>query len=706
MGGLSTDQVAPGPDPAREGKEGVPVSSPDAEQEASLALETVRAADHAGVGIRALALVAVLATDGVRLDLMHAAGHAGALAPAGHQVTADAVDDILAGLADRSLLTLSPDGRTVGMTQPAAAVTRSWLAGPGRLASAGLAAAAALEAWARTFGATRDQAAVRDMPGQVTALASQVDALEGQDREELATRLLRLRFLALYYLIVVGDNARQAIAVGEPLTADLEQAMGADHPATLNARNSLAAAYLAADRPAEAVPLFQRTLLGRERTLGPDHPDTLISQNNLAAAYQDAGRVDEAIRLFRLTLAARERRLGASHRDTLTSRANLAAVCRTAGRAAEAIPLLDQVGQEAAEPPEVLPPAEASGIDEPRTGPPPEPQAREPETRKPEEEAPRVAVPPPVLPPAVPGPRLAAEPEPAAARSPGRRKVGLPRVVTVVLVLIIAAGAAGALSRLHSGDHSPGPAGNARTQPADPAQLAADWVAQQVSRSVTVACDPLMCAALEARGVPTARLLVLRAGTASPRGAGVVVATPAIRNQFGSRLDSEYAPAVIAGFGSGAGQVQVEVVAPDGAPAYRAALRQDQSARKAAGPELLANKQIVTAARARAQLAAGLVDARLLILLPTLAATHPVQVLDFGSGPGAGSDSPLCAVDLSGSGRAAGMTDAAYQSWLTSFVRAQLNHFTGTVAVIKQDGQPVVRIDFTQPSPLGLLSAQ
>jgi hypothetical protein len=236
--------------------------------------------------------------------------------------------------------------------------------------------------------------------------------------------------------------------------------------------------------------------------------------------------------------------------------------------------------------------------------------------------------------------------------------------------------------------------------------MAADWVSQQVSRSVTVACDPLMCAALEARGVPTARLLMLRAGASSPRGAGVVVATPTVRSQFGSRLDSEYAPLVIAGFGSGPGQVDVQVVAPDGAGTYRAALRQDQTARKAAGTHLLSNKQISATAPARTQLASGAVDSRLLILLPALAATHPIQVLAFGnSGPAAGLDSPLCSADLSGSGRAAGMTDVGYQRWLTSFIRAQLGRFTGSAATVRQGSQTIVRVRFSQPSPLGLLSA-
>jgi hypothetical protein len=308
-----------------------------------------------------------------------------------------------------------------------------------------------------------------------------------------------------------------------------------------------------------------------------------------------------------------------------------------------------------------------------------------------------------------PGAEEAVAEEPAVAEpdasGPARRRVRLPWVAAAVLALLVASGAAGALSQLHGGGHAPA-RGTAPAKPADAAQLAADWVAQQVSRSVTVACDPLMCAALEARGVPPARLLVLRTSAASPRGAAVVVATPAVRSQLGSRLDTEYAPAVIAGFGSGPGQVNVQVVAPDGAAAYSTALRQDQAARKTAGTQLLANKQIQVTAPARAQLAAGGVDSRLLIMLPALAAAHPVQVLAFGApGPKAGPGIPLCSADLSGSGRVAGMSDAAYQSWLTSFVRAQLTHFTGTVAVVKPGGQPIVRVVFAMPSPLGLLAA-
>jgi hypothetical protein len=92
-------------------------------------------------------------------------------------------------------------------------------------------------------------------------------------------------------------------------------------------------------------------------------------------------------------------------------------------------------------------------------------------------------------------------------------------------------------------------------------------------------------------------------------------------------------------------------------------------------------------------------------MLPALAAVHPIQVLAFGDpGPGATPGVPLCSADLSGSGQAAGMTDASYLSWLTSFVRAQLLPFAGSVATVRQGDQLVLHVEFSRPSPLGLLS--
>ena len=112
---------------------------------------------------------------------------------------------------------------------------------------------------------------------------------------------------------------------------------------------------------------------------------------------------------------------------------------------------------------------------------------------------------------------------------------------------------------------------------------AAGWIAGQVSPSAIVACDPAMCAALQASGVAAGRLLALGTSASDPLGSDLVVATPALRSQFGARLASVYAPVVIASFGSGAARIDIRAVAADGTAAYDSALAADRGARIAAG---------------------------------------------------------------------------------------------------------------------------
>ena len=176
-----------------------------------------------------------------------------------------------------------------------------------------------------------------------------------------------------------------------------------------------------------------------------------------------------------------------------------------------------------------------------------------------------------------------------------------------ILILLVAGGVtvaqSGRVFAHHPGSTAKsGPRGHGYTTAVDATQRAAVWVSQQVSRNVIVACDPLMCSDLKAQGVPAGKLLILRTSKTSLLGAEVVVATPTLRSQFGTRLDSQYAPSVMAGFGSGPSQVNVLVVAKDGAAAYRAALRQDVAARKAAGRQLLANRRIAVSGQTAAQL--------------------------------------------------------------------------------------------------------
>jgi len=110
---------------------------------------------------------------------------------------------------------------------------------------------------------------------------------------------------------------------------------------------------------------------------------------------------------------------------------------------------------------------------------------------------------------------------------------------------------------------------------------AAAWIAAQVSRAVIVACDPLMCAALQQRGFPPGDLDSLGNVTGDPLGSGIVVATTAVRADLGPRLATVYAPVVIARFGTGPAAVQVRVTAADGSAAYLSADHADLAARRA-----------------------------------------------------------------------------------------------------------------------------
>ena len=307
-----------------------------------LSMAAIRASDKTGICARMMTVMAVLPAAAVRRELLYVAGRVGVLASGGRRVDSAVVDQVLEWLSDRSLLTSSLDGQTVTMHRLIAQVVRRGLIRRRRLGAVCWVAASVVEAYAITQAGSQDRPAVRRIPQLVTALLDNMAELANEADEELAGILLRLRFLSLYHLIELGDSAPQAVATGEPLTADLERLLGPGHPDTLNARNSLAAAYLSANRVDDAISVFEQTLAVFRRQLGPDHPDALTSQNNLASAYQDAGRIPEAIQLFELTLAERERALGADHPSTLTSQGNLAAAYLAAGRTAEAIPLLEQ----------------------------------------------------------------------------------------------------------------------------------------------------------------------------------------------------------------------------------------------------------------------------------------------------------------------------------------------------------------------------
>lgn len=286
---------------------------------------------------------------------------------------------------------------------------------------------------------------------------------------------------------------------------------------------------------------------------------------------------------------------------------------------------------------------------------------------------------------------------------PGRKRPRGRRVAAAVAAagaVALAAGAAGAV--VGHADATPAagarPPAGALSASAATREAAARWTAAQVAPGAVVACDPAMCAALQADGIAAARLLVLGSAAADPLGSDLVIATSAVRGEFGARLQRVYAPAVIASFGSGPGRIDVRATAPDGAAAYESALAADRVSRASAGAQLLRNPRVSVAPAARAALGNGDVDPRLLMMLAALAVQQPVRVSAFGDpSPGAGQAVPLRSARVSP--LPAG--GAALRSML-SFVNAQRQPFLPLRSTVA--GSAALTIEYAAPSPLGLIS--
>ena len=114
-----------------------------------------------------------------------------------------------------------------------------------------------------------------------------------------------------------------------------------------------------------------------------------------------------------------------------------------------------------------------------------------------------------------------------------------------------------------------------------------------------------MCQALEAANVSASRLSVVQPSAPDPLGVEVIVATPALRSEFGPRLATVYAPQVLASFGAASQRIDIRYLAPGGTAAFDASLAPDRSARVEAGQQLLSNKNVQASAQARSALLAN-----------------------------------------------------------------------------------------------------
>jgi hypothetical protein len=225
---------------------------------------------------------------------------------------------------------------------------------------------------------------------------------------------------------------------------------------------------------------------------------------------------------------------------------------------------------------------------------------------------------------------------------------------------------------------------------------AAAWIAQQILPSVLIGCDPLMCQALQAAGVSASRLSVVQPSAPDPLGVEVIVATPALRSQFGPRLTTVYAPLVLASFGAGPQQIDIRYVAPGGTAAFEASLAPARTSRIQAGQQLLSNKNVQVSAQARSALLAGNVDPRLLITLGILIHQIPLRLIAFNDpSPGASSDIPLRGAEI-------GASASAGLSAMLAFLAQQTTYQPSQYREVRIAGGQVVTVQYDAPGPMGL----
>lgn len=149
--------------------------------------------------------------------------------------------------------------------------------------------------------------------------------------------------LTMADLLNTAGEYEDSLALASEVRAVRQQALGVDHPDTLQALALEGAnrVRLAQDARAwSAAEGFMSDLLQRrQRVLGAAHPDTLRSKADMIRLLAKQGvpaKFDQAIAMQRQLLASRERVLGKLHPDTLFSQGGLASMLANTDRHAEA----------------------------------------------------------------------------------------------------------------------------------------------------------------------------------------------------------------------------------------------------------------------------------------------------------------------------------------------------------------------------------
>ena len=208
-----------------------------------------------------------------------------------------------------------------------------------------------------------------------------------------------------------------------------------------------------------------------------------------------------------------------------------------------------------------------------------------------------------------------------------------------------------------------------------------------------------MCAGLKAHGLPSGDMRVL-GPTSNPLAAQLIIVTSAVRDLFGSYVDTGAAPLVLTSIGAGKAKITIRVVAQQGRAQYLRDLAAGQLERKSTGSALLGNSRIVISAAASRDTTDGLVDNRLLLAIVVVAAAQPIDIVNFGNvAVDASSAIPLRYADLAVTGTAVRLSADAYVAALRKILSALGPGERPMRTTVELDGhQRVLRIQYGAPT--------
>ncbi|KAB8202234.1 hypothetical protein BDV34DRAFT_157380 [Aspergillus parasiticus] len=111
---------------------------------------------------------------------------------------------------------------------------------------------------------------------------------------------------------------------------------GGGDPAVWHAFHALGNLYSELGKLKDADEIYQRALADIENAMGPNHPSMLYTANNLGNLYTSHGKLKEAEKIYKKVLGGLEKHLGLDHLSTLTTVINFGKLYASQGRLKEA----------------------------------------------------------------------------------------------------------------------------------------------------------------------------------------------------------------------------------------------------------------------------------------------------------------------------------------------------------------------------------